>query len=124
MTWLLIKIAIRFVVFGGVFWFATRKNEKIVITPKWALPLVALVYSALNIGLYWLAQPVINLATFGALALAIPLLLNGAFLYATDRVVKQLEIKGLWTMLWLSLVLTGAHLVLYVGLDWIPARVG
>ena len=122
MTWLLIKIAIRFVVFGGVFWFVARKNEKIVIEPKWALPLVALVFSGLNIGLYWLAKPILNLATFGALALALPFFLNGVFLYTTNRLLKALEIRGILTMLWLSVILTVAHFALYVGLDWIPTR--
>ena len=121
MTWMLIKLAIRLVVFGAVFWFATWKNQKVTIKPKYALPLVALVFGLLNVGLYWLAKPILNLATFGTLWIALPLFLNGLFLYATNRLLKHLEIKGMLTMLWLAVLLTVAHGALYLGLDVIPA---
>jgi hypothetical protein len=121
MIWMLSKLAIRLVVFGAVFGFAAWKNEKVTIKPKYAVPLVALVFGLLNVGLYWLAKPVFNLATFGTLWIALPFFLNGLFLYATNRLLKHLEIKGMLTMLWLAGLLTVAHGALYLGLDVIPA---
>lgn len=121
MTWMLIKLAIRLVVFGAVFWFAAWKNPKVTIKPKYAVPLVALVFGLLNVGLYWLAKPILHLATFGTLWIALPLFLNGLFLYATNRLLKHLEIKGMLTMIWLAVLLTAAHGALYLGLDVIPA---
>ena len=76
MTWILIKMAIRLVVFVAVFWFAARKNPKIRIQPRWAVPLVAGVFAILNVGLYWLLKPVLNLATFNVAWFAMPLVLN------------------------------------------------
>lgn len=124
MIWILSKLAIRLVVFGAVLGFAAWKNEKVTIKPRYALPLVALVFGALNVGLYWLAKPVLNLATLGTLWIALPLVINGVFLYATTRLLEPLgivKIKGLLTTLWLAVLLTVAHGALYLGLDVIPA---
>jgi hypothetical protein len=122
MTWFLIEIAIRFLVFGGVFWFAARRSDKIRIHPRYALPLVALVFGALNVGLYWLLAPVVNLATFGTMWIAVPFVINGALLYATSRVLRPLEIRGVLTMMWLAGLLTLAHGALYLGLDVLAPR--
>jgi hypothetical protein len=122
MTWLLIKIAVRLLVFTGVFWFAARRSEKVRIHPRYALPLVALVFAGLNVGLYWLLAPVINLATFGTLWIALPFVINGALLYVTHRVLRPLEIRGVVTMLWLAGLLTIAHGLLYLGLDVLAPR--
>ncbi|MGE3457452.1 MAG: hypothetical protein AB7O24_20220, partial [Kofleriaceae bacterium] len=51
-TGLLIKLGVRLVVFGLAFWIATRRNPKIVVAKKWALPVIALVFAVLNTGLY------------------------------------------------------------------------
>lgn len=117
MTWLLIKIGIRLAVFGGVFTYAAYRNDKVKVEPKWYLPLVALVFGALNIGLYWAAKPVLNLATMNELWLIMPLVINFLFLYATDAIVKPLNIAGVWTMCWLAGLLTLAHGVLWLALD-------
>jgi superfamily IV 4 TMS phage holin len=122
-AWILAKIAIRFVVFAAVFWLAARKNPKVVIRPRWALPLVALAFSALNIGLYWLAAPILTLATFGSLAFVVPFFLNGLFLYLTDRLLRPLDIQGALTMAWLAVLLTVAHGALWAALDWLPLHI-
>lgn len=126
MTWLLIKMAIRLVVFVAVFWFSARHNPKIRIQPRWATPLVAGLFAVLNVGLYWLLKPVLNLATFNVAWFAMPLVLNLIFLLATVRAFqtkKWLEIDGVRATLWLALILTAAHCLLYAGLDYIPAKV-
>ncbi len=126
MTWLLIKVAIRLVAFIAVFWIATRKNPKVKIEPRWAIPLVAGLFGLINTGLYWVLAPVLHLATFGVLAFVLPLVLNGAFLYATERAVakkKWLQIDGILTTIWMAVVLTAAHGALWFALDYIPAHV-
>ena len=65
MTELLIKLAVRFGVFLLVFALAAWKMPKVRIHPKFALPLVALVFAVLNVGLYWLFKPVLNLPHTG-----------------------------------------------------------
>jgi len=117
MSWFLIKLAIRIVVFGGVFGVVAWKHEKVKVEPRWALPLVGLVFALLNTGLYWAMKPILNLATLGSMALVMPLVLNGLFLWATNRVLKPLKIEGLLTMFWLSLYLTLAHGALWLVLD-------
>ncbi|HTJ40759.1 MAG TPA: phage holin family protein [Kofleriaceae bacterium] len=126
MTWILVKLGIRLLAFILVFWFATKKNPKVKIQPRWAIPLVAGLFGLFNTGLYWLMKPVLNIATFGAVALAMPLVINGLLLYATARAVekkKWLQFEGWFATVWLALILTAAHGVLWFGLDYIPANV-
>jgi uncharacterized membrane protein YvlD (DUF360 family) len=120
MTELLIKLAVRFGVFLLVFAFAAWKMPKVRIHPKFALPLVALVFAVLNVGLYWLLKPVLNLATLGAAWLFIPFVLNGTFLWATQKLLRPLRIEGFFTTLKLAVILTAAHGACWVVLDkWI-----
>jgi len=131
----LIKLAIRLVVFGGVFFLAARKNPKVVIHNKWATPLIALVFALLNTGVYWLLTPILNLATMGAIGILMPFVVNMVFLLGTVKVFAVLnekrkaqdkkpwlEIQGIMTTLWMAAFLTLAHGALYVGLDYLPNR--
>ena len=121
MTPVLVKLALRVLVFGLVFALAVKKHERIKLEPRWALPLVGLVFALLNTGLYWLLRPVLNLATLGAAALVVPLAVNGAFLWATQKAVARarvkLTIEGLRPAIFLAVLLTVAHGVLYLALD-------
>lgn len=117
MTWFLIKIGIRLAVFGGVFTYAVYRNDKVEVSPRWYLPIVAIVFGALNIGLYWAAKPILNLATLNNFWLIMPLVINLLFLYATDALLKPLKITGIWTMCWLAALLTLAHGGLWLALD-------
>jgi hypothetical protein len=117
MTWLLIKFGIRFLVFGGIFAFVAWKDERVTVQPKWALPLIGLVFAVMNTGLYWLLKPVLNLATLGAMGFLMPLVVNGLLLYATNRVLRPLQIKGIMPMFWLAVYLTAAHGALWLVLD-------
>jgi hypothetical protein len=111
---LLVKLGVRFVIFGAVFAFAVKKNPKITVKPKIALPLVALVFALLNTGLYFLLKPVVSVATLGAAWLVLPFVLNGAFVWLTQKLIRPLRIDGLRPMLWLAVLLTAAH-----GLTWL-----
>jgi hypothetical protein len=127
MTWLLLKLGIRLLGFIAVFFVATRKNPKIKIEPRWAIPLVAGLFGVMNVGMYWLLKPVLNLATFGAVWFVMPLLINLGFLIATLRITekkKWLVIDGTRATLWLAAILTITHGVLWLGLDFLPAKLG
>jgi hypothetical protein len=131
----LIKLAIRLIVFGGVFFLAAKKNPKVVIHNKWATPLIALVFALLNTGVYWLLTPILNIATLGAIGILMPFLVNMVFLLGTVKVFEVLnakrkaadkkpwlEIQGIMATLWMALFLTIAHGALYVGLEYFPNR--
>jgi hypothetical protein len=146
-TGILIKLGVRLLVFGAVFFLAARRNPKIAIHARWATPPVALVFAMLNTGLYWALKPVLDLATLGALGFVMPLVVNTVLLVATVRFfaweklprVKAVadaakpsergvdarplfEIHGLFATLWMALILTVAHGALWVGLDYLPGR--
>lgn len=123
MTWFLIKLGVRFLVFGLVFGLACHRMKSVDIRPRLALPLVALVFALLNTGVYWLAKPVLNLATLGFVWALMPLILNAAFLLITTRLLKYvrvtMELRGFLATVWLAALLTAAHGVLYVVFDMI-----
>lgn len=146
-TGVLIKLGVRLVVFGAVFFIAARRNPKVVIPVKWATPVVALVFALLNTTLYWALRPVLDLATLGAVGFAMPLIVNIILLYVTvkffawdklPRFVAKAPAKddkkkpepgeakplftidGIFTSMWMALILTVAHGVLWFALDYIP----
>ena len=129
MTAILIKMAVRLVIFTAVFWFAAKKNDKVVFAKKWAPPVVALVFAVLNIALYWLLIPLFDLATLGAVGFAMPFIVNTLLLYATARIFQMprvkgwFEIQGIFATLWMATFLTIAHGVLWVALDYLPKHV-
>ena len=90
---LLIKLAVRLVVFGAVFFVAAKKHPKILIHNKWATPLIALTFALLNTAVYWALTPILNLATLGALGFAMPLVANVVFLLATEKLFKVIAEK-------------------------------
>lgn len=149
-TGTLIKLGVRFVVFGVVFYLAARRNPKVVIPVKWATPVVALVFALLNTTLYWALRPILDLATLGALGFAMPLIVNIILLvvtvkfFAWDKLPRFIAkapakdddkkkpepaeakplfvIEGIFATLWMALVLTVAHGALWVALDYIPSK--
>ncbi len=125
MTTILIKLAIRLVVFTGVFWLVARKNPKVVFEKRWAPPLAGLVFAVLSTAGYWVLSKLLAIATLGALGFALPLLINVLLLAATVRVFEAkawFRIDGLFAFLWMALFLTLAHGALWLGLDYIPAH--
>ncbi|MDB4953419.1 MAG: hypothetical protein JWO36_988 [Myxococcales bacterium] len=121
----MIKLAVRLVVFTGVFWIAAHKNPKVIFDKKWATPLVAFVFAVLNTALYWGLRPVLDLATFGAVAFAMPLLINTLLLAMTVRIFqsrKWFRIEGMFATMWMATFLTLAHGALWIALDYVPSR--
>jgi hypothetical protein len=124
-TGVLIKLGARLVVFGLVFYVAARKNPKVALPNKWATPLIALVFAAMNTGLYWALTPILNVATLGAVGFLMPLVVNLLFLYITVRIFapkKWIVIETAMTYLWLAAILTAAHGVLWFALDYVPGQ--
>jgi hypothetical protein len=120
MTRFLIELAVRIVIFTGVFAVAVWKSDRIRIERRWAIPLVGLVFGLLNGGLYWLLVRVADIATFGLVSYLVPLALNVGFLWATGWMlrkirVKSVELDGTWITIKLAVLLTlvnaGASLV-------------
>lgn len=124
-TGILIKLGARFLVFGLVFYLAARRNPKVKLPRKWATPLIALVFALMNTALYWALTPLLDLATLGAFGFLMPLVANLVFLWATVRIFasrKWIEIESAMTYLWLALILTAAHGLVWFGLDYLPAK--
>jgi hypothetical protein len=134
-TELLVKLAVRLVVFTAVFWIAAKRNPKVTFGKKWVPPLVGLVFAILNTALYWALTPILELATFGTIAFAMPLVVNLLLLVATARVFARrapidpkakdappalFHVDGFFTTMWMAIFLTLAHGVLWVALDYIP----
>ncbi len=147
MTWFLVKLGVRLVAFTAVFFFATRlpkgayvapregddpkakatrlpgKTPRVIIQPRWAIPLVGVVFALLNTGLYWLLTPLLDVATLTSLSILMPFVVNGLLLWSTARIVAKkqwLRLDGAFAAVWLSLILTGTHGVLYLALDYLP----
>ena len=117
LAWVLVKLGIRLVVFTGVFWIAAKKNKKVIFDKKWATPIIALTFAVLNTALYWALKPILNLATMGAVAFAMPLVINGALLVVTERIFqarKWFRVEGFFAMIWMAVFLTVAHGALVV----------
>ena len=151
-TGLLIKLGVRLVVFGAVFYIAARKNPRVVIRTKWATPLIAFTFAFLNTVLYWALTPILNLATLGAIGFIMPFVVNMILLLATVRVFASIrdklaarqasnpkeskdpkdpksaapkawfEIDGIFATLWMATFLTAAHGALWVALDYLPNK--
>jgi len=124
-TAILIKLGVRLVVFGLVFFIATRKNPKVIVSKRRMLPVIALVFAILNTALYWLLAPLLNVATLGAAGFLMPFVVNMVLLIGTVKIFerwKWFEVQGLMTTLWMAAFLTLAHGALYLGLDYFPSR--
>jgi hypothetical protein len=124
-TGILIKLGARLVVFGLVFYVVARRNPHVLVPNKWATPLIALVFAAMNTALYWMLKPILNLATLGAAGFVMPFVVNLVLLYATVRIFaakKWIQIESAMTYLWLATILTAAHGLLWFGFDYLPPR--
>jgi uncharacterized membrane protein YvlD (DUF360 family) len=62
----------------------------------------------------------------GAVGFALPFVINGALLVGTMKVFekkKWFRIEGFFATLWMALILTAAHGILWVAIDYIPKHV-
>ena len=110
MWWFLL---VRLAVFTAVFAVVARKT----FTKKWALPLVAFVFAALNTGLYYVLKPLVSFATLGVLAYVMPLLVNALLLGVTARIFQSrnwFKLDGFFATMWIATWLTVAHGALWL----------
>jgi uncharacterized membrane protein YvlD (DUF360 family) len=111
---LVIKLALRVVLFGVALAFATRSISGVTITPRKALPLVALVLALLNAVAYTILSAALNIFTLGVFFFLVPFFANGVLLYAADRFLKPFHVDGMVPLVKLSAVMTLLHVVLQV----------
>ncbi len=108
----LVRLLIRVVVFGIVIAFITRRNSKVTVQPRSALPVVAIVFAALNVLLYGFLATTLNIGTLFMLFLAVPFVANAILLWATDKLVKPFKVEGLPALAYAALIVTLAHIAL------------
>jgi hypothetical protein len=114
MTLVALKLLIRAVVFGIAITFACRRDEDVKVEPRNMLPLVGLAFAALNMVLYHLLAPALNLVTLWTLWFVVPFAANGIILLVTDRLVKWFRIGSLVALLRTAGIVTVAHLLLHL----------
>lgn len=125
MNMILIKLGVRLVVFTAVFWFAARKNKKVVFEKTWAPPLVGIVFAVLSTALFWAASKLLGIVTLGAVGFVAPLVINLGLVIATAAIFKSrhwFRIEGVIATVWMAVFVTVAHGALWLALDYIPAH--
>jgi uncharacterized membrane protein YvlD (DUF360 family) len=106
---LLLKLLIRTVVFGIVIAFVTRRDSKVVVEPRSALPTVAAVFAVLNVALYSFLWTVLNISTLFVLFFVVPFVANALLLWLTDKLMKSFRVEGVSSLAFTSLCVTLAH---------------
>lgn len=119
MTWFLVKLLIRVVVFGVAIGYVLRSSERVTVQPKKALPLVALVFALLNAALYPVLKFGINLVTLWSLFFLVPFVANALLLLGTSRLIGKLkkvkfEIDGIFPYAYAAAIVTVGHIVLRI----------
>jgi uncharacterized membrane protein YvlD (DUF360 family) len=109
-----LSLLVRVVVFGIAIAYVTRRNAKVKVEPRSALPLVALVFAGLNTLLYVLIAGVVKVVTLYTLAIVAPFVANAVLLWLTDRILKPFKVEGWMALAHASLVMTVAHIVLHL----------
>jgi uncharacterized membrane protein YvlD (DUF360 family) len=107
----LLELAARVVVFGIALAFATRRIPDVKVTPRSALPFVALMFALANTLLYGVLKFALTIA-FLPIFFLVPFLANVALLWLTDKLVKPLKIDGLKPLLLAAAIMTVAHILL------------
>jgi hypothetical protein len=110
----LVHLLIRFLVFGGVIGYACHVFKDVKVQPKPAIAVVAVVFAVMNAVLYTLLATVLNVVTLFALWFAIPFIVNGVLLLATDKIVKWFSIESITALVKVTGLLTVAHIVLHI----------
>jgi uncharacterized membrane protein YvlD (DUF360 family) len=111
---LIVRLVIAFVIFGVAISFAATRIKGVRVSPRSALPTVALVFALLNTALYGLIATTIKWGSLFTLALVAPFLANAALLWLTDRLIKPFQIDGLVPLAWTAGLVTVAHLVVAI----------
>lgn len=108
----LVWLLVRTIVFGVALTFVTRGNGAVKVSPRAALPLVALIFALLNSLLYAGIATFVTVASLWTLSLVAPFLANAALLWLTAKLLRPLKIDGTWALLGAAFTITLFHLAL------------
>jgi hypothetical protein len=114
MVLFIIKMVVRFVIFGIVLTFACRRDADVKVEPRSRLPLVAATFAGLNVLLYWLLATALNVGTLFLLFFLVPFVANGLLLMLTDKLLKSFKIESFTALAKTAGLLTVAHLLLRI----------
>src|SRR5262245_55741106 len=109
-----VQMLIRVFVFGVALAYACKKVAQVKVEPRSALPLVAIVFTPLNAGLYWLLKGAVTVVSLWTLAIVAPFIANAGLLWATDRLLKPFKIEGIVPLVKTAAIITLAHFLLFV----------
>ncbi len=110
----LVKLLLHVLVFGVALTFVVRRSSDVKVEPRSALPIVAAVFTLLNVALYWGLKTVLNLGTLWMFWFLTPFVVNAIILLITDRILKSFKIESLTALARTAGIVTVAHLVLRV----------
>ena len=109
---MLLELLVRTAVFGVALTFVVRRDPHVKVTPRSALPVVALVFALLNAVLYRFLGTALNMVTLWTLFILVPFAVNALLLLITDKLVKAFKIEALSSLVKTSAIVTVAHLLL------------
>lgn len=112
MLLVLIKLVARLFVFGVALTYCTRRSRDVRIEPRTALPVVAAVFTVLNVVLYALLSTALNIGTLGLLFFVVPFAANALILLITDRLVKPFKIESMTALARTAGIVTLAYFLL------------
>ncbi len=113
MALFLLKLLARVMVFGVALTFAVRRSSDVKVEPRSALPIVAAVFTLLNVALYWGLKTVLNIGTLWMFWFLTPFIVNGVILLITDRLLKPFKIESLTALARTAAIVTVAHIALH-----------
>jgi uncharacterized membrane protein YvlD (DUF360 family) len=109
---LVFRLLISTVVFAIAIGFVTRRSSDVKIEPRRQLPLVALVFTALNVAVFNAINFLVKLFSLGLLYFVAPFIASAAILWLADKVLKPFRIDSISGLLYAAFVMTLAHWLL------------
>jgi putative membrane protein len=109
---MVVKLLVKVVVFGVALTLVCRRDPGVKVTPRSALPVVAMIFAVLNTLLYGILATGLNLVTLFAFFFLVPFAVNAILLLVTDRFVKPFKIESITALVRASFVMTIAHIAL------------
>ena len=109
---LVLRLLVSTFVFAVAIAFVTRRNSDVKVEPRRQLPLVAVVFTALNVAVFNAINFLVKLFSLGLLYFVAPFIASAAILWLADKVLKPFKIESITGLLYASFVMTLAHWLL------------
>src|SRR6266487_3871567 len=109
---MVVKLLVKVAVFGVALTLVCRRDPDVKVSPRSAIPMVAMVFAVLNTLLYGILATALNIVTLFVFFLLVPFAVNAILLLVTDRFVKPFKIESLTALVRASFVMTIAHVAL------------